>query len=151
MDSLNITLLNDNARTYYTGDNSHIDRGDSGYDLYYCGETLTIAPGETKMLGLGIAGELITYNHNIHGYELWPRSSIYKTGLILANSIGLIDYGYRGEIKAVVRNISNCDYIIIPGTKLFQLCMPDKRPFFVNIVDTLTSTIRGIGGFGSTN
>ena len=86
----------------------------------------------------------------IHGYYLYPRSSISKTPLRMANSVGVIDYGYRGEIMACVDNISNEDYMIEKGTRLFQLCAPDLSLVTFQLVDKLSDTDRGIGGFGST-
>lgn len=150
-EELSIVLLNTNAQLFYPVNNiEQINRGDSGYDLYYCDDTITIQPFQTVMIGLGIMAEL-TLSDGVHGYDLMPRSSIYKTPLQMANSIGLIDYGYRGEIKACVRNLSSKEYTIMPGTKLFQLVMPNRKPFAVKVVETLNKTIRGEDGFGSTD
>jgi len=149
MDFLFIKPLNDIARAYYKPNNP-FERKDSGYDLFYCGETIVIPPHEVAMLGLGIACQLRD-NDTVHGYELWPRSSIYKSNLMLANGIGLIDFGYRGEIKACVRNMSPLSTTVKTGDRLFQLCMPDKRPFYVCPVHELADSVRGEGGFGSTD
>jgi dUTP pyrophosphatase len=156
MATLLVKCLNDVAVGLYKANTEQKSRDDSGYDLYYCGEPITIEPFSTGMLGLGISAELSgthCYFSSRHGYELWPRSSISKTPLMLANSIGLIDYGYRGEIKACVRNVSTVPYTVNTGDKLFQLCMPSKAVFDVRIVDKLSETVtsRGDGGFGSTD
>lgn len=82
------------------------------------------------------------------GYYLYPRSSISKTSLRLANSVGIIDQGYRGEILAVVDGYTN--FKIDKYTRLFQLCHPSLQPMKVTIVDELNDTERGSGGFGST-
>ena len=79
-----------------------------------------------------------------------PRSSIAKTPLRLCNSIGLIDAGYRGEIKAVVDNIKSELYIVEKGQRLFQLVAMDGSPINFQLVDELTETTRGEDGFGST-
>jgi dUTP pyrophosphatase len=79
-----------------------------------------------------------------------PRSSIAKTPLRLSNSIGLIDGGYRGEIMAAVDNIKNEDYTVEPGQRLFQLVAMDGSPIHFELVDDLSDTTRGSGGFGST-
>ena len=95
------------------------------------------------------------------GYYLYPRSSIVKTPFRLANSVGIIDSGYRGEIMAVVDNISSssndvsvCLERYMPEmSRMFQICSPTLEPFMVRIVETeedLGSTERGSGGFGST-
>jgi dUTP pyrophosphatase len=69
---------------------------------------------------------------------------------MLANSVGIIDAGYRGEICAMVRNCSNDLYTIKQGDRLFQLCSPDLKPLDIIIVNELSESERGIGGFGST-
>ena len=79
-----------------------------------------------------------------------PRSSIAKTPLRLCNSIGLIDGGYRGEIMAVVDNIKKESYTLRPGQRLFQLVAMDGSPIHFELVDELTESTRGDGGFGST-
>ena len=80
-----------------------------------------------------------------------PRSSIPKTPLRLSNSIGLIDAGYRGELQAPLDNISDENYLVKAGTRLFQIVNPDLSTFSsINIVDKLSETDRGEGGFGST-
>jgi dUTPase len=95
------------------------------------------------------------------GYYLYPRSSIVKTPFRMANSVGIIDAGYRGEIMGVVDNIdvanndtSTClEKHMPPMSRIFQICAPSLEPFFVRIVEhecELGVTERGSGGFGST-
>ncbi len=95
------------------------------------------------------------------GYYLYPRSSIAKTPFRLANSVGIIDAGYRGELMAVIDNIDYlnndtkvCIHRHIPQyARLFQICSPTLEPFTVHIVNSeeeLGNTERGSGGFGST-
>ena len=88
---------------------------------------------------------------------LVPRSSIASSPFRLANSIGLIDMGYRGSLKAKVDVIDECDYLIInDGTRYFQLCrqnwMPWKNITLVGRESDLPPApdSRGSGGFGST-
>lgn len=87
-------------------------------------------------------------------YYLYPRSSISKTNFRLANSVGIIDSGYRGNIMAkldIVGGMSGASYVIDKGTRLFQICTPTLEPIFhVKIVDYLEDTDRGAGAFGST-
>jgi len=94
-------------------------------------------------------------------YYLYPRSSIYKTPLILANSVGIIDSGYRGWICSAFRFLpseaervhDSVLYSIEKNTRLTQICHPNLVPFLVELVDDesiLESTVRGEGGFGST-
>ena len=95
------------------------------------------------------------------GYYLYPRSSIVKTPFRMANSVGIIDAGYRGEIMGVVDNIdaanndtNTClEKYMPPLSRVFQICAPSLEPFFVRIVEhecELGVTERGSGGFGST-
>ena len=89
-------------------------------------------------------------------YYLYPRSSISKTPLRMSNSVGIIDSGYRGNIMAKVDYISSSDeketYYIEKNTRLFQICTPDLKPFYVDYTHTPFDevTSRGSGGFGST-
>jgi len=88
------------------------------------------------------------------GFYLYPRSSISNTPFRIANSVGIIDSGYRGNIIAAL-DIINKDSIleIQQYSRLVQICAPGLVPIIVNIVDTeeeLGTTERGTGGFGST-
>ena len=73
-----------------------------------------------------------------------------RTPLRLANSVGIIDAGYRGEICAIIDNIKDEPYSIECGTRLFQICSPTLEPIEYDIVNSLSETTRGVGGFGST-
>lgn len=100
------------------------------------------------------------------GFYLYPRSSISKTRMRLANSVGIIDAGYRGDLIAAVDTIglfgSTDIWHVWKETlspikkydRYFQVCAPDLSPFLVHIVDTEhdlgSPTSRGSGGFGST-
>jgi len=80
-----------------------------------------------------------------------PRSSIYKTPLRLANTIGLIELKYRGHIIAAIDNIRNNPYKSVRGERLFQLVSPSLDTFNVVVtINDLSTTQRGSGGFGST-
>jgi dUTPase len=83
-------------------------------------------------------------------FWLAPRSSIYKTGLMMGNSIGIIDKSYRGELKAPVWSLTG-NSNVSRGDRLFQIVAPDMGWIRnVRIVDSLPGTERGAGGFGST-
>jgi dUTP pyrophosphatase len=89
---------------------------------------------------------------------LLPRSSISNTPYRLANSIGLIDMGYRGDVQARVDVLDrpNADLVIAPGTRLFQICRPNFMPWDRIVIVQFENELpqapdnRGIGGFGST-
>ena len=119
--------------------------GDAGLDLFVV-ENQTIEGGKTELINLGISCETTEKRP----YFLMPRSSICKTPIRLCNSIGLIDAGYRGKIMAAVDNIKQQDYTINSGQRLFQIVAMDGSPLSFEIVDTLSSTSRDAGGFGST-
>jgi dUTP pyrophosphatase len=102
---------------------------------------------------------MMTKNNTPIPSFLFPRSSISKTNLRLANSVGIIDKGYRGSIIAKVdvlhihdSNVSND--LTKKGKKIFQICSPNLEPIqeihILDIVDSLPSSIRNTGAFGST-
>ena len=133
----------------------HYNPGDSGLDLF-CPETITIKPGETCKINLQIKCEALSdtevdYDSNTNvSYYLYARSSIIKTPLRLANSVGIIDAGYRGDIIACVDNIKNVPYTIQQGSRLFQICGPHLEPVQFVLTNDLSNSQRGAGGFGST-
>ena len=135
---------NNTALEFYRN-HGHFHDGDAGLDLYVL-EDLHFEPGETKAIKLGISCE----PENGIAYYLFPRSSISKTPLRMANSIGLIDGGYRGEIMAVCDNIKSEDYTVEKGQRLFQLVAADSSPIEYELVEEIAMTTRGAGGFGST-
>lgn len=141
---LYIKTLNDTARNLYL-DHGHFHEGDAGLDLFVI-EDITFQPGETKPIKLGIQCE----PEDGKAYYLIPRSSISKTPLRQANSIGLIDGGYRGEIMAMCDNIKTEPYTAKVGDRLFQLVAIDGSPIQYELRHELTSSTRGEGGFGST-
>ena len=118
----------------------------AGFDLFNPESVLTNT--RTIKIDTEVVCSLIDDNNNNCCFYLYPRSSISKTTLRLANSVGVIDSGYRGNIIGVFDNSGDID--IKKHTRLLQLCSGDLQPFLVKIVDSLSSTNRGIGGFGST-
>ena len=139
-----IKPLNTAAAEMYAS-HGHFHDGDAGLDLYIL-EDLEIAAGETKLIKLGISCEPM----NGKAYYLFPRSSISKTPLRMSNSIGWIDGGYRGEIMASCDNIKDFSFKVEKGQRLFQLVAVDSSSISYKVVDELSETTRGQGGFGST-
>lgn len=96
--------------------------------------------------------------NNLHfkpsSFYLYPRSSISKTPFRLANSVGIIDSGYRGNLITMIDILNYGPAIIEKYDRLFQICNPcNLNPIFVELVekeDDLGVTERGEGGFGST-
>ena len=126
---------------------------DAGVDLY-CPETITVKARSQGKIDFKIQCEMTNVQNKdkleYYSYLLVPRSSIVKTPLRMSNSIGIIDKLYRGNIMAFVDNISDSDYTIEKGTRLFQIIKGDLQPLTITIVDKLSYTERGEGGFGST-
>ncbi len=141
---LKMKTLNETATNMYEI-HGHFHAGDAGLDLYVL-EDIIIEPGETLPIKLGVACE----PDNGKAYFLMPRSSISKTPLRLANSIGLIDGGYRGELMAMCDNIKPEPYTAEKGQRLFQIVACDCSPITYELVNELSETTRGSGGFGST-
>ena len=108
--------------------------------------TTQIIPGLSRAFSIHL--EIKTEPN--HSYMLLPRSSITKTPLRLANSVGIIDIGYRGELIAKVDNLSDEDYTIEAGHCYFQIVAFDGNLVTWELVSNLSPSIRGERGFGST-
>lgn len=152
--ALKIKLLNEESKeflkSYYESDAPKGSLYSSGIDLV-CPTDLSIPANSLgQKIKFGIACQKDQSREVIpHGYYLYPRSSISKTPLRMANCVGIIDYDYTGELMAKVDNHSNEEFKIKKGDKLFQICMPHLQTFTYEIVDELEKTERGSGGFGS--
>jgi len=132
----------------------------AGYDL-----KVVVDQGYTPnatLVPLGVKARLVRYYHmdaqpmnappagDCH-FTLEPRSSIYKAGFIMANSRGIIDKSYRGELMAPMISVGTHQKSIEAGTRMFQIIAPDMGHIAeVKYVASLPETQRGAGGFGST-
>ena len=145
---LRIQCDNDEIRVMYEN-HSHFHDGDSGLDLYFPEDVLIPANSLGTLVSLGIKCEGLKHGSNI-SYYLYPRSSISKTPLRMSNSVGIIDAGYRGNLMVAIDNHCDQVYTIEKGVRLFQICCPILSPINMKIVDELSTTSRGEGGFGST-
>lgn len=120
----------------------------AGADLYACeGEEVTINSGETKLIHTGIALEIP------EGYVglIYARSGIAtKRGLAPSNKVGVIDSDYRGEIMVSLLNHSKSPQTIADGERIAQLVITPYLKVEYTETDTLSDTVRGEGGFGST-
>lgn len=156
-------MLVDSYLENYNDKNSSDFCYDSGFDLF-CPQKYTINIGETFMLDHKIkcCMKVCSQNSDVEhyvGYYLYCRSSTgSKTPLRLANSVGIIDSGYRGNIKAcfdcVYSQKFDSGFILEMGNRYTQICPPNLGyPTKVYIVDKIedlgSNTIRQSGGFGS--
>lgn len=123
--------------------------GSAGMDLCACIDTpITIAPRELVTVPTGIA---IALPNSGCVALLFGRSGLgVKHGITLANSVGVIDSDYRGELKVGLCNLSDTPYTVQPNERIAQLVITPVLPLPVEQVDELDETARGKGGFGST-
>jgi dUTP pyrophosphatase len=121
--------------------------GDAGLDLY-AAETVTLAPGARVALGTGIA---VAIPDGCAAFVL-PRSGLaLRHGLGLVNAPGLIDAGYRGEIRVVLINHDRDKSVTLTrGDRIAQLVIQRVESAELIEVDTLPTSTRGTDGFGST-
>jgi dUTP pyrophosphatase len=145
---LYIFTENDELKDLYSKRSNFIE--DSGIDLY-CPKDIIIAPRSQAKIEFEIKCQMQCQTNKYEAYFLLPRSSIVKTPLRMSNSIGLIDKNYTGMIMAFVDNISDKEYSIKKGDKLFQIAHSSLCSLEVELTNELRKTERGEGGFGSTN
>jgi len=120
--------------------------GDAGLDLL-ASEDVTLQPGERTAVPTGIA---VAIPEGFAGFVLARSGRALKEGLALANAPGLIDAGYRGELKVIVVNLDRSSSIDIRrGDKIAQLVVQRVDRVDVEVVDELPQSERGEGGFGS--
>jgi dUTP pyrophosphatase len=120
--------------------------GDAGYDLYAV-EPTTLAPGERASVGTGIA---VAIPDGWAGLVL-PRSGLAaRHGITIPNAPGLIDSGYRGEVRVLLLNTDRSEaFEVAPGDRIAQLLLVRHEAPEVLEVESLDQTVRGAGGFGS--
>lgn len=138
----------------------NIEHIDAGFDLF--------APEEQKMtntqvnkLDYKIAccakifnNDTGRYTYENSGFYMYPRSSISKSNIRLANNVGIIDAGYRGHLMGMFDVIYKDSIIINKFDRYLQICAPGLIPMIVEMVSSIKElgekTARGDGGFGST-
>ena len=143
-----IKPLNDQVAEFYRHHVTYHE-GDSGLDLFVPITQVLKAHCTTKV-NFQIACEAIRKDGTPTSFYLYPRSSISKTPLRMANCVGIIDAGYRGPILCALDNMGDVEYELEAGTRLVQICGPSLEPITFQVKAELTSTTRGSDGFGST-
>jgi dUTP pyrophosphatase len=125
---------------------SRAHAGDAGLDLY-AAERAHLGPGERWGIGTGLAVEI----PEGHAGLVLPRSGLAREhGIALVNSPGLIDSGYRGELRILLLNTDPADvFRVEPGDRIAQLVVTPIATLEPVEVEVLASSARGDGGFGS--
>ena len=120
--------------------------GDAGLDLYAC-EAAHIGPGERWSVGTGVAVEI----PDGHAGQVLPRSGLARDhGIALVNAPGLIDSGYRGELRILLLNTDPAEaFQVEPGDRIAQLLLTPVTTAAPVEADALSESTRGEGGFGS--
>ncbi len=120
--------------------------GDAGLDLAAC-ERHELGPGERAVVGTGLAVEIPA------GYAgfVQPRSGLAaKHGITILNSPGLVDSGYRGEVRVILLNTDRAEtFVVEPGMRIAQLVVQAVEPVEPDEVGELAESERGARGFGS--
>jgi len=125
---------------------TRVHEGDAGLDLYAC-EPAHIGPGERWSVGTGVAVEI----PEGHAGLILPRSGLARDhGITLPNSPGLIDSGYRGELRVLLHNTDPAEiFMVEPGDRIAQLVISPVAIAEPIEAAALSDSARGDGGFGS--
>ena len=127
---------------------SYQTAGAAGADLCACLiEPVILAPGQRAMIPTGLSFAIPS------GYEIQvrPRSGLAaKNGITVLNSPGTIDSDYRGEVKVILINLGTEDFTIVHGDRIAQMVVAPVVQAQFQVVEALSATERGQGGFGST-
>lgn len=119
----------------------------AGYDIRSCEPSVTLAPGEIRLVSTGLVMELPS------GIEcqVRPRSGLaLKHGITLPNSPGTIDPDYRGELRVIMQNTGSESVVLERGERIAQLVFARFEAPAIELVEDVSNTERGAGGFGST-
>lgn len=127
---------------------SYQTAGAAGADLCAClPEPVVLAPSQRALIPTGLSFAIPS------GYEIQvrPRSGLAaKHGVTVLNSPGTIDSDYRGEVKVILINLGTEDFTIAPGDRIAQMVVAPVEQTQFQVVEALSATERGQGGFGST-
>jgi dUTP pyrophosphatase len=141
---MNINIINNSGHPLPQYETAHA----AGMDLRAFVETaITIKPLQRVLVPTGLYIELPI------GYEaqIRPRSGLaYKHGISIVNAPGTIDADYRGELKVLLVNLSDTDFVVNDGDRIAQMVIAKHETIAWNAVEELTDTARGAGGYGHT-
>lgn len=139
MDILEIINSSNNPMPKYAHD------GDAGFDLM-ASESAIIPPNSVSVVDTGITVVLPPKTVGL----VCSRSGLSTRGIVVNNAPGVIDEGYRGTIKIIIRNQNDTEYHINVGDRIAQFLVMDYRPCKIVSVRNVNSTQRGANGLGST-
>ena len=150
---MDIKLLTENAKKPHRATKNSL-----GFDLIYPYSDIVIPSGKMQQVPMGVALDL--ESQKLVAF-IFIRSGIAKNhGITLLNNVGLIDADYQGELKILLLNVSEQDYLLKQGTRIAQIVF--IPPMFLKVANQVETegfnivsdfkqkTQRGIGGFGST-
>ncbi len=140
-------ILNPKIKDYLP---KYATNGSAAVDISACiNNSIVLLPNETILIPSGFA---IHINDVGLAAVILPRSGLgHKNGIILGNTIGLIDSDYQGEIKVSLFNRSNVAFEITPFMRIAQMMfIPVQQVNFIQVADFTENSQRNIGGFGST-
>lgn len=123
-------------------------RGSSGLDLQaFIEKDIIISPGKSSLIPTGLS---VAISEDLE-IQIRPRSGIaLKNGITVLNTPGTIDADYRGEIKVILINLSENEFVVKNGDRIAQMVIAPIIKGEFEITDELPDSIRGEGGFGST-
>lgn len=141
---MKINIINNSGHALPQYETAHA----AGMDMRAFTETeITIKPLQRVLIPTGLHIELPV------GYEaqIRPRSGLaYKHGISIVNSPGTIDADYRGEIKVLLVNLSDTDFVVNNGDRIAQMVIAKHETISWETVEELSDTVRGTGGYGHT-
>lgn len=141
---MNINIINNSGHPLPQYETAHA----AGMDIRAAIETeITIKPLQRVLIPTGLYMELPV------GYEaqIRPRSGLaYKHGISIVNAPGTIDADYRGELKVLLINLSDTDFLVNNGDRIAQMVIAKHETIDWNAVEELNDTARGAGGYGHT-
>src|SRR6056300_957639 len=122
--------------------------GSSGLDLQdFIEKDIIISPGKSSLIPTGLS---VAISEDLE-IQIRPRSGLaLKNGITVLNTPGTIDADYRGEIKVILVNLSNNEFIIKNGERICQMVIAKHETINWDQVEILEETVRGAGGFGHT-
>jgi len=136
---------------------NNVEHIDAGFDLFSPEEKTLTSDGVNKLdYKIICSAKMIHKNKSTYntGFYMYPRSSISKSKIRLANNVGIIDSGYRGHLIGMFDVIYDDTTIVNKFERHLQICAPGLVPIIVEMVNSVEElgekTIRGDGGFGST-